>query len=149
MLPHSVAQDVADALEHLSALAFGLNCERFKPHLEFRCPRIGEIMLRGATLELRQPVEPWHALVGVGLDATSDLLAGEGHILVAATPDPQSAAPVSRLGDPCKMTFEFDTKLTHVRETPRETSLTRPRSGRTFCRQARRRTALCRHQTSA
>jgi len=57
----------------------------------------------------------------VGLDATSGLLAGEGHIPVAATPDPQSAAPVSGLIDPCETTFEFDTKLTRVRETPRVT----------------------------
>ena len=57
----------------------------------------------------------------VGLDPTSGLLAGEGHIPLAATPEPQSAAPISGLVDPCETTFEFDMHLTRVRETPRVT----------------------------
>ena len=32
------------------------------PHFEFRFPRIGEVTLRGATLELRHALEPWHVL---------------------------------------------------------------------------------------
>jgi uncharacterized protein (DUF2126 family)/transglutaminase-like putative cysteine protease len=62
MLPHFVAQDFADALEELDALGFGLNREWFAPHFEFRFPRIGEITLHGATLELRHALEPWHVL---------------------------------------------------------------------------------------
>ncbi|HEY1931879.1 MAG TPA: transglutaminase family protein [Acetobacteraceae bacterium] len=57
----------------------------------------------------------------VGLDATSGLLTGEGHIPLAATPEPQSAAPISGAVDPCETTFEFDMHLTRVRETPRVT----------------------------
>ena len=34
----------------------------FAPHFEFRFPRIGEITLRGTTLELRHALEPWHVL---------------------------------------------------------------------------------------
>ena len=57
----------------------------------------------------------------VGLDATSGLLTGEGHIPLAATPDPQSAAPITGLVEPCKTEFGFDMRVTRVRETPRVT----------------------------
>src|SRR5712671_727195 len=57
----------------------------------------------------------------VGMDATSGLLTGEGHIPLAATPDPQSAAPITGLVEPCETAFGFDMRLTRVRETPRVT----------------------------
>ena len=57
----------------------------------------------------------------VGLDPTSGLLTGEGHIPLAATPDPGSAAPISGLVEPCDVEFAFDLKVTRVWETPRVT----------------------------
>ncbi|MBQ1764867.1 MAG: transglutaminase family protein, partial [Aquincola sp.] len=42
----------------------------------------------------------------IGLDPTSGLLAGEGHIPVACTPEPSSAAPVEGAVDECEVTFE-------------------------------------------
>jgi transglutaminase-like putative cysteine protease len=39
----------------------------------------------------------------IGLDPTSGLLAGEGHLPVAATPDPQGAAPVTGRVDQCEV----------------------------------------------
>ena len=57
----------------------------------------------------------------VGLDPTSGLLAGEGHIPLAATPSPESAAPVSGLVSPCEVTFEHEMSVTRVHEDPRVT----------------------------
>ncbi|MEO1194005.1 MAG: transglutaminase family protein [Pseudomonadota bacterium] len=57
----------------------------------------------------------------VGMDPTSGLLAGEGHIPLAATPHPASAAPISGLVEPAKTEFTFDMSITRVLETPRVT----------------------------
>ncbi len=57
----------------------------------------------------------------VGLDPTSGLLAGEGHIPLAATALPSSAAPVTGLLDPCESTFEVRMEVTRVHEDPRVT----------------------------
>ena len=42
----------------------------------------------------------------IGLDPTSGLYAGEGHILLACSPEPSSAAPISGEIEPCETTFE-------------------------------------------
>ncbi len=57
----------------------------------------------------------------IGLDATSGLLAGEGHIPLAASPTPQSAAPISGLVEPCEVTFDVAMSVRRVSETPRVT----------------------------
>ncbi len=57
----------------------------------------------------------------IGLDPTSGLLAGEGHIPVACTPDPLSAAPVSGDVDPCEVEFAHTMKVTRIYESPRVT----------------------------
>jgi uncharacterized protein (DUF2126 family)/transglutaminase-like putative cysteine protease len=57
----------------------------------------------------------------IGLDPTSGLLAGEGHVPLAATPDPQSAAPVSGAVDECKCDFSVEMNVTRVHESPRVT----------------------------
>ncbi len=57
----------------------------------------------------------------VGLDATSGLLAGEGHIPLAATASPISAAPVSGLTTPCESTFEVVMTVSRIHEDPRVT----------------------------
>ena len=57
----------------------------------------------------------------VGLDPTSGLLAGEGHIPLAATPDPQSASPISGGVDECEVEFGFEMTITRVHEDPRVT----------------------------
>ncbi len=57
----------------------------------------------------------------IGLDPTSGLLAGEGHIPLACTPEPSSAAPVEGETDECKVVFEHTMKVTRIYESPRVT----------------------------
>lgn len=57
----------------------------------------------------------------IGLDPTSGLMAGEGHIPLAASPDPQSAAPVTGKTEPCEVTFDVAMSVARIRETPRVT----------------------------
>ena len=57
----------------------------------------------------------------IGLDPTSGLFTGEGHIPLACTPEPSSAAPIEGAVDESEVTFAHDMKVTRVRETPRTT----------------------------
>ncbi len=57
----------------------------------------------------------------IGLDPTSGLLAGEGHIPLACSPDPSSAAPVEGSVDDCETTFEHHMVVTRQWEAPRVT----------------------------
>jgi uncharacterized protein (DUF2126 family)/transglutaminase-like putative cysteine protease len=62
----------------------------------------------------------------IGLDPTSGLLAGEGHIPLACTPDPSSAAPISGGVDECETEFGFEMTVKRVFESPR---VTKPYTG--------------------
>lgn len=57
----------------------------------------------------------------IGLDPTSGLLAGEGHIPLACTPDPFSAAPVSGGLDNCEVGFGHEMSVRRIWEAPRVT----------------------------
>jgi uncharacterized protein (DUF2126 family)/transglutaminase-like putative cysteine protease len=57
----------------------------------------------------------------VGLDPTSGLLAGEGHIPLACTASPSSAAPVIGSTDVCESELDFRMSVTRIHEDPRVT----------------------------
>jgi uncharacterized protein (DUF2126 family) len=69
-----------------------------------------------AWCEVNLPGAGW-----VGLDPTSGLLAGEGHIPLACAPDPTSAAPITGMVDDCKCEFSHEMKVTRIQESPRVT----------------------------
>ena len=57
----------------------------------------------------------------IGLDPTSGLLAGEGHIPLAATPGHASAAPVTGAVDECEVEFGHEMTVRRIYESPRVT----------------------------
>ena len=57
----------------------------------------------------------------IGLDPTSGLLTGEGHLPLACTADPGNAAPVIGFTDPCSVDFSFAMSVTRIHEDPRVT----------------------------
>ena len=57
----------------------------------------------------------------IGLDPTSGLFAGEGHIPLACTPDPSSAAPVTGLAEVAGVDFSFANEVRRIHEDPRVT----------------------------
>ena len=57
----------------------------------------------------------------IGLDATSGLFAGEGHIPLSATPNAAESAPVTGLVDPSESTLEYHNTVRRFREDPRVT----------------------------
>ena len=58
----------------------------------------------------------------VGLDPTSALFAGEGHIPLSATPHPSSAAPIEGATEAVEVTFGFLNEVNRVHEDPRVTA---------------------------
>ena len=57
----------------------------------------------------------------LGLDPTSGLFAGEGHIPLACTPDPISAAPVTGSAEKAEVEFYFHNEVRRIHEDPRVT----------------------------
>ncbi len=67
----------------------------------------------------------------VGLDPTSGLFAGEGHIPLACAADPVAAAPISGAVDECEVSFGHEMSVARVHETPR---VTKPYDEETWAR---------------
>jgi hypothetical protein len=59
------------------------------------------------------------ARAGSGSIPPQGLLAGEGHLPLACSPEPSSAAPITGAVDECKVEFDFAMSVARLRETPR------------------------------
>ncbi|MGE0051907.1 MAG: DUF2126 domain-containing protein [Arcobacter sp.] len=57
----------------------------------------------------------------IGLDSTSGLFAGEGHIPLACTPHYNSAHAIEGFSDKCETEFDYENKVTRIFESPRVT----------------------------
>ena len=57
----------------------------------------------------------------IGLDPTSGMLASEGHIPLACTAMPSSAAPITGFTDKAEVTFFHEMTITRIHEDPRVT----------------------------
>ena len=57
----------------------------------------------------------------IGLDSTSGLFAGEGHIPLACTPHYNSAHAIEGFSDKCETEFFFENTVTRIFESPRVT----------------------------
>lgn len=57
----------------------------------------------------------------IGFDPTSGLVAGEGHIPLACTPEPTTAAAITGLSDKAEVEFGFEMSVTRLKESPRVT----------------------------
>ena len=57
----------------------------------------------------------------IGFDPTSGLLAGEGHIPLACTPEPSSAAPITGTTEKCEIEFDVEMSIRRIYESPRVT----------------------------
>lgn len=57
----------------------------------------------------------------IGLDPTSGLMTGEGHIPLACTPESDTAAPITGATGKCEVEFEFSNTVTRIHEDPRVT----------------------------
>jgi len=57
----------------------------------------------------------------VGMDPTSGLFASEGHIPLACTPSPSSAAPIEGFTEKCEVEFSYSNTVSRFHEDPRVT----------------------------
>ncbi len=62
LLPHFILEDFSEVIEEQIMAGFEMDVGWFAPQFEFRFPKLGEVSLRGAVVELRQALEPWHVM---------------------------------------------------------------------------------------
>ena len=62
LLPYWMWRDFEDVLAHLAAHGVALPAEAYRAFVELRCPLVGTLDIGGATVEVRNAIEPWHVL---------------------------------------------------------------------------------------
>ncbi|MEO8300310.1 MAG: transglutaminase family protein [Rhizomicrobium sp.] len=66
MLPHFVWADLKDVVADMNAHGFSFDAEWFRPHWEFRFPRVGTVQYEDVELQLRTALEPWNVMAEEG-----------------------------------------------------------------------------------
>ena len=62
MLPYYVEQDMKGVIDDLNFAGFTFDKAWFTPHMNFRFPTHGKVVVNGIELEIRHALEPWHVL---------------------------------------------------------------------------------------
>jgi uncharacterized protein (DUF2126 family) len=62
MLPHYIWSDFASVIDDLKLHDLPVELEWFRPHHDFRFPKLGSVAAFDVEIELRQALEPWHVL---------------------------------------------------------------------------------------
>jgi uncharacterized protein (DUF2126 family) len=62
LLPYWMWRDFEDACAELTRRGVEVPLEAYRPFVELRCPKVGELEVGGAALEVRNAIEPWHVL---------------------------------------------------------------------------------------
>jgi len=62
LLPYWLWRDFDDVLAQLAARGLRLPADAYRAFVELRCPLVGTLDAGGATLEVRNAIEPWHVL---------------------------------------------------------------------------------------
>jgi uncharacterized protein (DUF2126 family)/transglutaminase-like putative cysteine protease len=62
LLPFYLWRDFEDVLTFLASRGLPLPAEAYRPFVDLRCPKVGEITAGDIHLEVRNAIEPWHVL---------------------------------------------------------------------------------------